>query len=296
VSAVFRRRRTQRLGYASFTPGARSVAVLAEEEARRVNHSFIGTEHILLGLIREGAGLAAAVLASFDVSLDAVRDRVIETVGPPGTAPPTRPLLFTPRAVKVFELSVREALQLGQQTVDTEHMLLGLVREGEGIAAQVLVRLGADLSVVRQRVIQVLAHDPDREVEWEPDGEPLARPVSPSEWDLVVARLNFGSTAQRLALPWHRIGPAFGPGRVTGTASRDTSAWEPAVEIAGRSIADYAGAFEALAGWLAERGLSLEDLDPADIAIVPVDKPGEVGFHLRVRRSVLDRHQPEEES
>ncbi|HSH23755.1 MAG TPA: ATP-dependent Clp protease ATP-binding subunit [Acidimicrobiales bacterium] len=139
-----------------FTDRARRVLVLAQEEARLLNHNFIGTEHILLGLIHEGEGVAAKALESLGISLEAVREKVEETIGPAGSATTGSPP-FTPRAKKVLELSLREALQLGHNYIGTEHMLLGLVREGEGVAAQVLVSLGADLSRVRQQVIQLLS-------------------------------------------------------------------------------------------------------------------------------------------
>jgi ATP-dependent Clp protease ATP-binding subunit ClpC len=138
------------------------VLVLAQEEARLLNHSFIGTEHILLGLIHEGEGLAAKALESLGISLEAVREKVEETIGPAGSAPTGSPP-FTPRAKKVLELSLREALQLGHNYIGTEHMLLGLVREGEGVAAQVLQSLGADLPRVRQQVIQLLSGYQGRE-------------------------------------------------------------------------------------------------------------------------------------
>ena len=130
--------------------------MLAQEEAHLLNHSFIGTEHILLGLIHEGEGLAAKALESLGISLEAVREKVEETIGPAGSAPTGSPP-FTPRAKKVLELSLREALQLGHNYIGTEHMLLGLVREGEGVAAQVLQSLGADLPAVRQEVIGLFA-------------------------------------------------------------------------------------------------------------------------------------------
>src|SRR5438128_1149842 len=139
-----------------FTDRARRVVVLAQEEARMLNHNYIGTEHILLGLIHEGEGVAAKALESLGISLEAVREKVEETIGPAGAATTGSPP-FTPRAKKVLELSLREALQLGHNYIGTEHMLLGLVREGEGVAAQVLVNLGADLSRVRQQVIQLLS-------------------------------------------------------------------------------------------------------------------------------------------
>src|SRR5216683_671344 len=139
-----------------FTDRARRVVVLAQEEARLLNHNFIGTEHLLLGLIHEGEGVAAKALEQLGISLEAVREKVEETMGAPTTAAGGSPP-FTPRAKKVLELSLREALQLGHNYIGTEHMLLGLVREGEGVAAQVLVNLGADLSRVRQQVIQLLS-------------------------------------------------------------------------------------------------------------------------------------------
>src|SRR5467141_3175546 len=139
-----------------FTDRARRVVVLAQEEARLLNHNYIGTEHILLGLIHEGEGVAAKALESLGISLEAVREKVEETIGPAGSSTTGSPP-FTPRAKKVLELSLREALQLGHNYIGTEHMLLGLVREGEGVAAQVLVNLGADLSRVRQQVIQLLS-------------------------------------------------------------------------------------------------------------------------------------------
>jgi ATP-dependent Clp protease ATP-binding subunit ClpC len=139
-----------------FTDRARRVVVLAQEEARMLNHNYIGTEHILLGLIHEGEGVAAKALESMNISLEAVRQQVEEIIGQ-GQAAPTGHIPFTPRAKKVLELSLREALQLGHNYIGTEHILLGLIREGEGVAAQVLQKLGADLNRVRQTVIQLLS-------------------------------------------------------------------------------------------------------------------------------------------
>ncbi len=139
-----------------FTDRARRVVVLAQEEARLLNHNYIGTEHILLGLIHEGEGVAAKALESLGISLEAVRQQVEEIIGQ-GQAAPTGHIPFTPRAKKVLELSLREALQLGHNYIGTEHILLGLIREGEGVAAQVLQKLGADLNRVRQQVIQLLS-------------------------------------------------------------------------------------------------------------------------------------------
>jgi len=139
-----------------FTDRARRVVVLAQEEARLLNHNYIGTEHILLGLIHEGDGVAAKALESLGISLDAVREQVQEIIGT-GQQAPSGHIPFTPRAKKVLEFSLREALQLGHNYIGTEHILLGLIREGEGVAAQVLVKLGADLNSVRQHVIQLLS-------------------------------------------------------------------------------------------------------------------------------------------
>ncbi|MGO3658703.1 MAG: Clp protease N-terminal domain-containing protein, partial [Micrococcaceae bacterium] len=139
-----------------FTDRARRVVVLAQEEARMLNHSYIGTEHILLGLIHEGDGVAAKALESLGISLGTVREQVQEIIGQ-GQQTPSGHIPFTPRAKKVLELSLREALQLGHNYIGTEHILLGLIREGEGVAAQVLVKLDADLNRVRQTVIQLLS-------------------------------------------------------------------------------------------------------------------------------------------
>jgi len=139
-----------------FTDRARRVVVLAQEEARMLNHNYIGTEHILLGLIHEGEGVAAKGLEALGISLEGVRAQVEEIIGQ-GQQAPSGHIPFTPRAKKVLELSLREALQLGHNYIGTEHILLGLIREGEGVAAQVLVKLGADLNRVRQQVIQLLS-------------------------------------------------------------------------------------------------------------------------------------------
>ncbi|BCY09586.1 ATP-dependent Clp protease ATP-binding subunit [Actinoplanes sp. L3-i22] len=145
-----------------FTDRARRVVVLAQEEARMLNHNYIGTEHVLLGLIHEGEGVAAKALESLGVSLEAVRQQVEEIIGQ-GQQAPAGHIPFTPRAKKVLELSLREALQLGHNYIGTEHILLGLIREGEGVAAQVLVKLGADLGRVRQQVIQLVAGYTEKE-------------------------------------------------------------------------------------------------------------------------------------
>ena len=154
-----------------FTDRARRVVVLAQEEARLLNHNYIGTEHILLGLIHEGEGVAAKALESLGISLEAVRAQVEEIIGQ-GQSAPTGHIPFTPRAKKVLELSLREALQLGHNYIGTEHILLGLIREGEGVAAQVLVKLGASLDRVREQVIALVSGHAGGTLPAEPAGAP----------------------------------------------------------------------------------------------------------------------------
>ncbi|MHB8245788.1 MAG: ATP-dependent Clp protease ATP-binding subunit [Acidimicrobiales bacterium] len=189
-----------------FTDRARRVLVLAQEEARLLNHSFIGTEHILLGLIHEGEGLAAKALESLGISLEAVREKVEETIGPAGSAPTGSPP-FTPRAKKVLELSLREALQLGHNYIGTEHMLLGLVREGEGVAAQVLISLGADLSRVRQQVIQLLSGFQGRETAASGTGGSTPSGQETSTGSPVLDQ--FGRNLTQLARD-HKLDPVIG--------------------------------------------------------------------------------------
>jgi ATP-dependent Clp protease ATP-binding subunit ClpC len=140
-----------------FTDRARRVVVEGQEEARTLDHSYMGTEHILLGLIHEGQGVGAKALESLEISLDTVRQQVQEIIGQ-GQYAPSGHIPFTPAAKKVLELGLSESKALGHHYVGTEHILLGLIREGDGVAAHVLVRLGADLDRVRQQVIQLL-HD-----------------------------------------------------------------------------------------------------------------------------------------
>jgi ATP-dependent Clp protease ATP-binding subunit ClpC len=139
-----------------FTDRARRVLMWAQEEARLLNHSFIGSEHILLGLAREGEGIGGQALQLLGISLEAVREEVAETIGVP-LSPPTEPPPFTPRAKKVLELSLREALARHHNYIGTEHLLLGLIRDGEGVACTVLVQLGADLPRVRRTVIELMS-------------------------------------------------------------------------------------------------------------------------------------------
>jgi ATP-dependent Clp protease ATP-binding subunit ClpC len=137
-----------------FTERARRVVVFAQEEARDLNHNYIGTEHLLLGLLRDADSIAGQALRGLDISQDAVREQVTEIIGR-GKRSPSGHIPFTPRAKKVLELSLREALQLNHSYIGTEHILLGLVGEGEGVAAQVLTKLGGSLSRVRDKVIEL---------------------------------------------------------------------------------------------------------------------------------------------
>ena len=176
-----------------FSDRARKVVVLAQEEARKLDHNYIGTEHLLLGLIHEGEGVAARAMESLDIGLEDVRREVQEMIGH-GEGASVGHIPFTPRAKKVLELSLREALQLGHNYIGTEHILLGLIREGEGVAAQVLQKLGADLNGVRQAVIVLLG-----EGEAEPIGEEAGPPL---EWtdlppEAAYARLEGGPSPPR---------------------------------------------------------------------------------------------------
>jgi ATP-dependent Clp protease ATP-binding subunit ClpC len=149
-----------------FTDRARRVVVLAQEEARDLNHNYIGTEHLLLGISREGEGVGARVLASLGVSLVAIREQIVAIIGLGGTQPSGH-VPFTPRAKKILELGLLEARQLGHEYIGTEHILLGIVREGDGVAAQVLQKQGLTLDVVRQSVIEILAGSTSEAVEAE---------------------------------------------------------------------------------------------------------------------------------
>src|ERR1700735_1369715 len=147
-----------------FTARARSVVVLAQEESRRLGHNHIGTEHLLLGLLAEREGVAARALESLGVTLDAARQQVREIVGPDSEAARGH-IPFTPRAKKILELSLREALSLGSEVISTEHLLLGLIDEGDGVGAQILERLGAQNTKVRKAVIGLASAEPEAEAE-----------------------------------------------------------------------------------------------------------------------------------
>jgi ATP-dependent Clp protease ATP-binding subunit ClpA len=152
-----------------FTDRARRVVVLTQEEARLLNHNYIGTEHLLLALVRDDEGVAALALQQLGISHEAVRGQVEDIIGRGGSSPSDH-MPFTPRSKKVLELSLREALQLGHDFIGTEHLLLGLVREGEGVAAQVLAKMGTNLAQVRSQVMELLGQAPG-----EPPLEPIPR-------------------------------------------------------------------------------------------------------------------------
>jgi hypothetical protein len=161
-----------------FTDRARRAVVLAQEEARMLNHGYIGTEHILLGLVHEGEGIAAQSLRSLGLSMEAARGKVLEFVGR-GEEAPSAHIPFTPRSKKVLELALREALQLGNNYIGTEHILLGLIREREGVAAQALSQLGLGLDEVRQRTLDLAESEDARESEQAPVHPAGARVLAP---------------------------------------------------------------------------------------------------------------------
>jgi ATP-dependent Clp protease ATP-binding subunit ClpA len=187
-----------------FTERARRVVVFAQEEARDLNHDYIGTEHLLLGLMRDADSVAARALQGLDIGQDAVREQVTEIIGR-GQRPPSGHIPFTPRAKKVLELSLREALQLNHNYIGTEHILLGLVGEGEGVAAQVLIKLGGSLSRVRDKVIELAP--PGTGEGPEPPGQ-LRRSRLRGPFDEVMRRL--GAMDERLAAIERHLGLAGG--------------------------------------------------------------------------------------
>jgi len=194
-----------------FTDRARRVVVLAQEEARMLNHNYIGTEHILLGLIHEGEGVAAKALESLGISLEAARQQVEEIIGQ-GQQAPSGHIPFTPRAKRILELSLREALQLGHNYIGTEHILLGIVCEGEGVAAQVLVRLGADSNRVRRQVIEQSSSTGLEATLMEARASRIASP-----WRLTDVMDHLRSIEQRLAAIERHLGVTAGEADSGGT-------------------------------------------------------------------------------
>ena len=195
-----------------FTDGARRVVVFAQEEARELNHSYIGTEHLLLGLMRDAEGVTAQALQELGIRRDAVREQVMEIIGR-GERPPSGHIPFTPRAKKVLELSLREALQLSHNYIGTEHILLGLIREGHGVAAKVLATLGGDLSRVRDKVIELA---PAGTGEARAQAAVVRVAGSPVQLEEIVDRLE--AIARRLTAIERHLGiePHEGPARGGG--------------------------------------------------------------------------------
>jgi ATP-dependent Clp protease ATP-binding subunit ClpA len=215
-----------------------------------MGHTFIGTEHLLLGLIDEGEGVAAKALELLGVRLDDVRAQVEDKIGKPGQASPTGSPPFTPRAKKVMELSLRESLQMGHGDIGTEHILLGIVREGEGVGAQVLVSLGADITRVRQQVMQLVSGSP-----------------------VPASRLKTSRTG---GAPRPLLGPASS--MQVNTVGKS---WTARVVRPGRGPSDYAMAYEEL--------VELAQLDvheQAGITITSVDTPQGPGIALSFTRHV----------
>jgi ATP-dependent Clp protease ATP-binding subunit ClpC len=178
-----------------FTERARQVVVLAQDEARSLRHNYIGTEHLLLGLLREEEGLAARVLDSLDVTLEEVRAQVARIVGQ-GDEVATGQIPFTPRAKRVLELSLREALELGHNYIGTEHVLLGLIRENEGVAARILLDFDADDVLIRGQLMRLLAGS-TRDESGARVGGFAALPTTDEPWER--SPFSFGRMPRRVA-------------------------------------------------------------------------------------------------
>ena len=246
-----------------FTDRARRVVVLAQEEARMLDHNYIGTEHLLLGLIHEGEGIAAKALEAMGISLDAVRQQVEAIIGR-GQLAPSGHIPFTPRAKRVLELSLRESGQLGHNYIGTEHILLGLVREGEGVAAQVLVTLGADLNRVRQMVIQLLqGHSAET--------KPKPRSMRTGVVEDVLARLDSMDGRLTAIERWVGMGPdvrdldqeiaQLHRDKEAAIESQDFEAAAAIRDAEVRLLADKAGRAKNLAGGTEGRSSLAEDFD-----------------------------------
>jgi ATP-dependent Clp protease ATP-binding subunit ClpA len=237
-----------------FTDRARRVVVLAQEEARLLNHNYIGTEHVLLGLIHEGEGVAAKALESLGIKLEAVRREVEQTIGR-GKQSQSGHIPFTPRAKKALELSLREALQLNHNYIGTEHILLGLIREGEGVAAQVLIRLGGDLDRVRQQVIELLHGQ-------EAAGRESSRPFGAGRaWERTEVLKALNAIHERLSAIERHLGITKPPAGEAGAAAGGTAAAAAGASAGDRAEAGAAPGLSAEGG--AAPGLSAEAGDAA---------------------------------
>jgi ATP-dependent Clp protease ATP-binding subunit ClpC len=192
-----------------FTERARQVVVLAQDEARALKHNYIGTEHLLLGLLREEEGIAARVLAGFDVTLDEVRSQIARLIGQ-GDEPATGQIPFTPRAKKVLELALREAMQLQHSYIGTEHLLLGIARENQGVASRILLDFDVDADKIRSAVIEALG---GRAAYVSGRHEPLHDPVVAASWGEQT-----GGRPFRLLEGWLLFGVSLGIGILIGWA------------------------------------------------------------------------------
>ena len=191
-----------------FTDRARRVVVQAQEESRRLNHSYIGTEHLLLGVLREDEGVAAEALASLEVGLDPAREQVAEIVGR-GQQAPSGHIPFTPRAKKVLELSLRESVRLGHPYIGPEHILLGVVAEGHGVAVEVLRVLGAPPERTRARVLELVPAAGEEPADRPEAGRSVRVAVTAAQFDQVLERLD--AIDRRLAAIERRLGLAEPP-------------------------------------------------------------------------------------
>ena len=206
-----------------FTDQARRVVVLAQEEARSLGHAYIGTEHILLGLLSEGEGLAAKALGALEITLDAARAQVAEMIGE-GTGQPSGHIPFTPRTKKVLELSLREAQRLGDSYIGTEHILLGIAREGEGVGAQVMDRLGASTDRVLAQVLLTARTAPGEELRRVSIGRmPAERPAG---LRAVMSRLD--EITERLTAIENLLAEMRNPARATRKPAPGTARKPPA--------------------------------------------------------------------
>ncbi len=242
--------------FEQFTDHARRVVVMAQEESRLLGHSYIGTEHILLGLLREGEGLAASALHTVGIKLESTRDRVAEAIGGGGRSPSGH-IPFTPRAKQVFELSLLEAKELRHKHIGTEHLLLGLLREGEGVAAQVLIQSGAELSGLRRTVIDLLSEIRHEE---QPQTELLSGPGSRSRQSINIEGLKHRSPIPAATL----IGPLLISSVIVGI-DPDTQELPASTEDQISHVFAHIGSilYEAGAGWsdVAEVTFAMVDLE-----------------------------------
>jgi ATP-dependent Clp protease ATP-binding subunit ClpA len=252
-----------------FTDRARRVVVLAQEEARMLDHNYIGTEHILLGLIHEGHGVAAKALENLGISLDVVRQEVTEIIGR-GKQPPSGHIPFTPRAKTVLELSLKEALQLGHNHIGTEHILLGLIREGDGVAAQVLVKMGADPNRVRQQVIQLLHGRMGDEPATGPVSlaevrmtEDIIRRLAAIDGRLAAIERHLGIEEEPLRLELRKLEEEIARVRKQKEAAIDAQDFEKAVQTREQEKRLLQQRADVEKEWLAGRRQNAADTDPA---------------------------------